>query len=203
MEQVAVWHGSADPDTVGDIALAMAYWYGAGTILNTEVQGGGKTVLNHWRDANYPHIFMDQRPDRPKKFMQALGWNSTYETKKWMLGTMQGIIARKQVTLHHPATYFEMTRYIANEDGTYGPSRRSGHDDTVISLGIALMTIVLERALPTEGSPAPFTAPAPPYVPGQTPPKLAREYGNVVSLPGQGRFNPMDDDMMIGVDSTY
>ena len=71
MDQVAVWHGSADPDSVGDIALALAYWYGPDTILNTEVQGGGKTVLNHWRDANYPHIWMDRRPDRPKKLMQA------------------------------------------------------------------------------------------------------------------------------------
>lgn len=204
MEQVAVWHGSADPDTVGDIALAMAYWYGPGTILNTEVQGGGKTVLNHWRDANYPHIFMDQRPDRPKKFMAALGWNSTYETKKWMLGTMQGIIQRKQVKIHHPATYYEMTRYISNEDGTYGPSRRSGHDDTVIALGIALMTIVLERAIPTDGTPPPFSAPAAPYVPGMTKPTLGKTYGTTVVPGGVSRFGVMaDDDMMIGVEAVY
>ena len=67
MEQVACWHGSADPQTIGDAALGIAYWYGEGTILNTEVQGGGKTVLNHWRDANYTHIWMDQRPDPPQE----------------------------------------------------------------------------------------------------------------------------------------
>jgi len=81
MEQVAVWHGSADPTTVGDIALAMAYWYGAATILNTEIQGGGRRVMERWRDANYPYIWMDRRPDRPKRMMGSLGWNSTYDTQ--------------------------------------------------------------------------------------------------------------------------
>jgi hypothetical protein len=200
MEQVAVWHGSADPNTVADQALAMAYWYGPGTILNTEIQGGGKTVLNHWRDANYPHIWYDRRPDRPKKLMQAMGWNSTYETKKWLLGTLQGCIQRRQVLIHHKATYYEMSRYISHEDGTYGPSKRSGHDDCVISFGIAIMTIVTER--PDSGPPPESLSPGPPYVPGQTPPRLSREYGRTFTMPGSNlRF--MDDDNMIGVESVY
>jgi hypothetical protein len=201
MEQVAVWHGSADPSTVGDIGLAIAYWYGEGTILNTEVQGGGKTVLNHWRDANYPHIWMDHRPDRPKKLMQAYGWNSTYETKKWMLGTMQGVFQRKQPIIHHPATYYEMTRYVSNEDGTYGPSRRSGHDDTVIAFGIAIMTIVTERP---DSPNAGLAAPPPPYTPGQTPPRLSAAYAPIANLSSISRFGAdMDSDAMIGVDSLY
>ncbi len=200
MEQVAVWHGSADPDSVGDIALAMAYWYGEGTILNTEVQGGGKTVLNHWRDANYPNIWVDRRPDRPKKMMQAFGWNSTYETKKWMLGTLQGCIARKQPKIHHPATYYEMTRYVSNEDGTYGPSRRSGHDDCVIAFGIAVITIVTER--PDSGPPPGSMSPGPPYVPGQSPPRLSTAYGRLWTPPGSN-VGFMDDDALIGVESLY
>jgi hypothetical protein len=201
MEQVAVWHGSADPDSVGDIALALAYWYGSGTILNTEVQGGGKTVLNHWRDANYPNIWMDRRPDRPKKFMQAYGWNSTYETKKWMLGTMMGLIQRRHIKIHHPATYYEMTRYVSNEDGTYGPSRRSGHDDTVIALGVALMTIVTEK--PDSGPPPSSLSPGPPYVPGQMAPRLSSAYGSTWQGPGSNVGPMEDDDALVGVDSYY
>ena len=200
IEQVAVWHGSADPDTVADVGLALGYWYGPETVLNTEVQGGGKTVLNWWREANYPHIWIDRRPDRPKKLMQAYGWNSTYETKKWMLGTMQGAITRRMLKIHHPATYYEMTHFISNEDGTYGPARRSGHDDCVISLGIALMTIVTER--PEAGPPPPgLGSSGPPHVPGQTPPRLAAEYGK--RWGGQDGSVPGMTEALVGVDEFY
>jgi len=199
-DQVAVWHGSADPKTIGEISLAMAYWYGSETIVNTEVQGGGKVVLQVWRDANYPHIWMDRRPDRPKLMMQAFGWNSTYETKKLMLGTMQGMIHRHQAKIHHPATYYEMTRYVSNEDGTFGPSRRSGHDDCVISLGIAWMTVVTEDQ---NLDYAALAAPGPAYIPGMTKPQVPGQ-GSVPTMLTQGRFASMpEDDMTIGVEVYY
>lgn len=199
MEQVAVWHGSADPQTIGEISLAIAYWYGAATILNTEIQGGGKKVMDIWRDANYPLIWYDRRPDRPKRIMQSMGWNSTYEMKKLLLGTMQGVLHRKQVLIHHAATYYEMTRYVTNEDGTYGPSRRSGHDDCVISLGIAIYTVVTESANMDWMSQA---AQGPAYIPGETPPKFLNQ-GRSVEVPGLGTMTAMDDDASLGVDSWY
>ena len=200
LEQVAVWHGSADPTTIGEISLAMAMFYGPETILNTEVQGGGKVVLGVWRDANYQYIWMDRRPDRPKLLMQAFGWNSTYETKRQMLGTMQGLIHRQQVLIHHPATYYEMTRYVTNDDGTYGPSRRSGHDDTVISLGIGWMTVVTEDQSLDYSA---MAAAGPGYVPGQTPPRFQGQAGNV-SPALTSRFATMPEtDDTIGVEAWY
>ena len=187
MEQVAVWHGSAKPEFVGEIALAMAYWYGPDTILNTEIQGGGRNVMAVWREAEYANIWTDRRPDRARNVMATLGWNSTYETKKWMLGTMQGVIQRRNLIIHHPATYYEMTRYVANEDGTYGPSRRSGHDDTVISLGVAIMTIVTES---TNLDYAAMAAPMPAYMPGMTPPSISN-YGKVALPAGMGAPRPL------------
>ena len=89
-----------------------------------------------------------------------------------------------------------MTRYIANEDGTYGPSRRSGHDDCVVSYGIALMTIVTESA---NLEWAAMAAPGPAYIPGQTPPRLinaAREVNPTVMAGafGTGGFDSMTWD---------
>ncbi len=199
MEQVAVWHGSADAQSIGDIALAIAYWYGPETILNTEIQGGGKTVLAWWREANYQHIWMDRRADRPKLMMQAYGWNTTYETKNNMLTTMQSIIHRKHLIIHHPATYYEMTRYIANPDGTYGPSRRSGHDDCVTSLGIGIMTVIWEQGTLDYSA----AAPAPGHLPGERNPQLAGSYGRTYTPPGMATLGPMDDDAMIGIEVTY
>jgi len=198
LEQVAVWHGNADPQTIGEISLAMALFYAPECILNTEIQGGGKTVLQVWRDANYGFIWMDRRPDRPKLLTQMYCWNSTFENKNNLLGTMQGVIHRQQALIHHPATYYEMTRYIQNEKGEFGPSRRSGHDDTVISLGIAWMTVL------TEGQNLDYRAMAaggPGYIPGHTPPQLA---GIGAAAIGTGRVQPMPEtDMTVGIDDWY
>jgi hypothetical protein len=143
LEQVAVWHGSAVPSQVGEIALAMAYWYNT-ALLNTEVQGGGRDVMQVWRDAGYNNIWLDRRPDKAKRSAQVLGWNTTYETKQWLIARLQGVLTRHEVTIHHAATYYEMTQYTALEDGTFGPARRSGHDDNVMAFGIAVMTATTE-----------------------------------------------------------
>lgn len=143
MEQVAVWHGSAVPARIGEIALGAAYWYN-NAILNTEVQGGGHDCMAVWRVAGYNNIWLDRRPDKAKLSGQLLGWKTTYDTKQWLLATVQGVLTRQEVTIHHPATYYEMTQYTALEDGTFGPARRSGHDDCVMAYGIAVMTAVTE-----------------------------------------------------------
>jgi hypothetical protein len=203
MEQVAVWHGSADPEWVGAIALAMARWYGPSTILNTEVQGGGKAVMRIWREAHWPNIWLDRRTDRIRQVMQAYGWQSTYEQKKLLLATMQGVMHRKTLLIHHPATYYELTHYINNEDGTYGPARRSGHDDTVISLGIAIMTCVTE--IETLDYTA-MAAPPPLYIPGQTPPHIA-DMGRTVEPMDLTRFamanQRFEGEEWMGIEETY
>jgi Terminase RNaseH-like domain len=171
MEQVAVWHGSANPTSIGEISLAIALWYGPKTMVNTEVQGGGREVMRVWREADYPNIWMDRRPDMPQIMKKALGWNSTYETKRAMLAAMQGVIVRRALVLHHAATFYEMTRYMHDpDDDTYGPSRRSGHDDCVISLGIAIYSVVTEQSTLDWAA---YSAPAPAYIPGMTQPRAA------------------------------
>lgn len=143
MEQVAVWHGSAVASQVGETALAAAYFYN-NALLNTEVQGGGRDVMQLWRDAGYSNIWLDRRPDKSRRSAQVLGWNTTYDTKQWLITTLQGFLSRKDVIIHHPATYYELTQYTALEDGTFGPARRSGHDDCVMAYGIAIMTASTE-----------------------------------------------------------
>jgi Terminase RNaseH-like domain len=143
MEQVAVWHGSAVASQVGEIALAAAYWYN-NALINTEVQGGGRDVMQVWRDAGYGNIWLDRRPDKSRRSNQVLGWNTTYDTKQWLITTVQGFLQRKDVVIHHPATYYELSQYTALEDGTFGPARRSGHDDCVMAYGIAIMTASTE-----------------------------------------------------------
>jgi hypothetical protein len=143
MEQCAVWHGHADPTTIGEIALGIAYWYND-ALLNTEVNGGGRSTLEVWRRAGYRNIWLDRRPDRSRRSAAVLCWNTTYDTKQWLITTLQGMLTRHHVTIHHPATYHEMTQYTALENGTFGPARRSGHDDCVMAFGICVMTATTE-----------------------------------------------------------
>ncbi len=143
LEQVAVWHGSADPKTIGEIALALGHWYNT-ALLNTEIQGGGRHVIDVWRAGAYPRIWTDRRPDKIRSSAAVLGWNTTYETKRWLISVLQSALYRKDLVIHHRPTYHEMSQYILMEDGTYGPARRSGHDDCVMSLGIAYITCATE-----------------------------------------------------------
>jgi len=143
LEQCAVWHGSAVPSQVGEIALAAAYWYN-NAILNTEVQGGGRDAMQVWRDAGYSNIWLDRRPDKSRRSQAVLGWNTTYDTKQWLIANTQGVLKRKEAIIHHPATYYEMTQYTAVEDGTFGPARRSGHDDCCMAYMICVITCTTE-----------------------------------------------------------
>lgn len=143
MEQAAVWRASATPETVGEIALAIAYWYNT-ALLNTEIQGGGRTVMDIWRRANYPHIWTDRRPDKRRQSDAVLGWYTTRESKNYMLGLTKGALTRRELKLHHPGTFYEMTQYVCLPDGTFGPARRSGHDDSVMALCLAVVTAVTE-----------------------------------------------------------
>jgi hypothetical protein len=153
-----------------------------------------------WRDANYPHIWWDRRPDRPKLYMGALGWNSTYETKRLLVGTMQGVIKREQIRLHHPSTYYEMTHWVVVED-KFEPARRSGHDDTVMALGVAIMSVVTEAQNLDFST---MSAPGPAYVPGNTPPRFHGQGKTPDQVPGIGRLAPVGaDDSSIGVDAWY
>ena len=144
MEQVAVWHVAADPRTIGEIALAIGWWYNT-ALLNTEIQGGGRAVVDAWRTASYPRIWTDRRPDKVRRSDGVLCWNTTYETKRWLISVLQGLLYRQDLRIHHRPTYHELSQYILMEDGTYGPARRSGHDDTVMALGIACITATTEQ----------------------------------------------------------
>ena len=160
LEQVAVWHGGADPTTIGEISLGLGIYYGY-ALMNTEVQGGGRGVLAVWRDAGYQNIWYTRKSTRVRNSASVLGWNTTYESKATMIGTVQGLIHRRQLMIHHPATFHELCQYTAQGDGTFGPAKRSGHDDCVMSLGVTLMTIVTEAAnvdySRIYGSPVPYS----------------------------------------------
>lgn len=201
-EQVCVWHGHADAQTVGEVSLALAMWYGPTTILNTEIQGGGKNVIAVWREAEWPHIWMDRRADRPRIFLSAFGWSSTYETKRTMLNEMRSAFIRKKCIIHHPATYYELARYVWDpEDDTYGPATRSGHDDCVISFGVTMTTVATEAGSMNYEAQA---APPPAYIPGVTSPRIAG-HGRRVDPFDMGGFHPMPDfsDESLGVDAVY
>lgn len=143
MEQVCVWRAHATPTSVGEIALGLAYYYND-ALLNTEIEGGGRTVINVWRDANYRNIWTDRRPDVVKRAHNTLGWSTTQTSKNHMIGMTKGALARRQLVIRHPGTFYEMSQYVCLPTGRFGPARRSGHDDCVMAYMLAVVTVQSE-----------------------------------------------------------
>lgn len=143
LEQCAVWRAQSDPGSIGQVALALAYFYNT-ALLNTEVQGGGRTVMQVFRDAHYRNLWTDRRPDHTKRSTQVLGWNTTHTTKNQLIGMTKAAVLRRQVVIHHPGTHYEMSQYVCLPTGKFGPARRSGHDDCVMAYMIAVVTCLTE-----------------------------------------------------------
>jgi hypothetical protein len=144
LEQVAVWWGHTDPKSLGNIAMMLGYFYNT-AMLNTEVQGGGLAVIEVWRTNGYPNIWFDRRPDKVRTSNAVMCWSMSQRNKEWAIGTTKSYVGRHALLLHHYGTYYEMSQYIVDENGDFGPARRSGHDDTVTSLMIGVMTVMTEQ----------------------------------------------------------
>jgi Terminase RNaseH-like domain len=195
-EQVAVWHGGADPRTIGEISLALGLWYG-NALMNTEVQGGGRVVLDVWRQANYQNIWTTRRPTRARQGNQVLAWSTTQESKAQLIGTLQAMLHRRQITLHHPATFHELCQYTHLPTDSYGPARRGGHDDCVMALGVAVVTAATEAARVDWKK---VYGDAPPiYIPGESP-RVVQGQGTPIDRLVAGRFGPMNSPALSGLD---
>ena len=68
-------------------------------------------------------------------------------TKPWGIGTVQHYLTKRALGIHDDTTYNEMMEYTNIDGVEMGPASSSGHDDTVMSYMIALMTIITEEPM--------------------------------------------------------
>jgi hypothetical protein len=145
LEQVAVWHGHLTTDDLAEQIANLGYWYNNATV-NVEIQGGGAGVIAVLIHMHYPWIWKWRRPDRPlNRLGNVYGWNSNMLTKPWGIGSLQHYLTKRALGIHDDTTYNEMMEYTNIDGVEMGPASNSGHDDTVMSTMIALMTIITEQ----------------------------------------------------------
>ena len=141
-EQVAVLHSHLEPVEFAHALMRLGYYYNT-ALLNVEIEGPGyasiATLLNH----DYPDIWRHRWMDRaPGKVSNTYGWSSNYNRKQAAKGELSDWLLKRAILIHDQQTYDQLRRYVYLGGGEMGPNSRSGHDDAVTSLMIAVASIV-------------------------------------------------------------
>ncbi len=144
LEQVAVYHGHAEPIEFAHELMHLGYFYNTAQ-LNVEIEGPGHatiaTLLNH----DYPDVWRHRWFDKaPGKVSNTFGWSSNYNRKQAAKGALSDFLCNQVITIHDSMTYDQLRRYVYLGIGTgeMGPNSRSGNDDAVTSLMIACATVL-------------------------------------------------------------
>jgi hypothetical protein len=151
LEQVAVWHGRVNPIHFGFEMMRLGKFYN-NAMLCPEVEGGGQATVATILTRNYPNVWTDKRADRLKGSFNVYGWSTNYQRKRWSVGTLQRLVLDGSITIHDRITYNQLRNYVEHDNGYWGNSDSTIHDDSVMALSIGV------TASETEG---PFTADAP------------------------------------------
>lgn len=137
LEQVAVWHGQIDPVAFAREMMLAGDFFGH-AMLCPEVEGGGMATIGALQASGYGNIWAWKKPDRTTQASNTLGWLTSYGTKRWAIGELQELINTRSLIVHDKRTFYELLNFVEHENGTLGNEGRSGHDDTVMALAIAI-----------------------------------------------------------------
>jgi hypothetical protein len=143
IRQVAIWHGTVDPDLFGDILVAMGWLFNE-AFLGWEINGPGRSLsIQVIERHRYTNVFMREDLDsithRPT---QKPGWRTTPGTKPDMVATGQRYVREKTLLILDSATLLEMKAFSRVGQNRFEAAE--GHDDRVITI-LGGLTIVEPR----------------------------------------------------------
>ncbi len=139
LEQVAVWRGKTSPGTFATELYKLGKYFGDALIV-PEIEGPGHTTVGILLGMNYPNIYRREKVDKTTHpNVPTYGWSTTAHNKELAVGMLLQSVIDRDIVIHDHHTYMEMRDYVTTERGGYGPADdKHGHDDTVMSLAIAL-----------------------------------------------------------------
>ncbi len=143
LKQVAVYHNHCDPVTFGKDMMLLGDFYGHAMIC-PEVEGGGMAAIGVIQASDYGNVWTWKKPDRTNTTSTSLGWLTSYQTKRWAIGTLQKLILDRSLLIHDKQTYHELLNFVEHPNGELGNIGRSNHDDTVMALAIAVTASMRE-----------------------------------------------------------
>lgn len=136
-EQVAVWHGRINPIHFAHEMIKVGKFYNGG-MLCPEVEGGGQATVATLINLGYSSIWQHRQPDRVTQSFNTYGWSTNFSRKAWAIGTLQRLFVDGSILIHDRLTYNQLLNYVERDDGTWGNSNASVHDDSVMSLAIGV-----------------------------------------------------------------
>jgi len=139
LEQVAVWHGREEPNSLARIVQLIGRWYHNAQII-VEIGGGGAGVVSLLIEWGYPNLWKHKQQDRIAKSQNELrvGFASNYDRKTWAVGALQYAFAKGFVTFHDEKTLHQLQNYIQVGMWEMGNGDPGGHDDAVMALVLAV-----------------------------------------------------------------
>ena len=154
MEQVAVWRGRLDPVTFAEELFKLGLYYNT-ALVTTEIEGPGYASIGKLIGMNYPNLW--QRANKADKVPGAMtvstyGWSTTAQTKPQAIGWLIRYVVDHAVKIHDRKTYDEMVNYVTLENGSYGNGNNEDHDDTVMSLAMAVICHITDAPLMAYGA---------------------------------------------------
>lgn len=152
LEQVATFHARLNPIAFAEECARLAAFYNNAVVAG-EANGPGQAFMAKLTHI-YPHIwtqvYADRMPGRDRSVHLA-GFATTWRSKAWLVSHLGNLLERRQVVLHDRPTYDELRSYVFyGAQDSFGPSAESGHDDLVMSLGIACLASSTEPVVEDE-----------------------------------------------------
>lgn len=156
-EQVACWHGRADPGVVGEEAVKLARYYND-ALIAPEVNSVGLATLLAIEREGYGNVFMRIQHDKTASGVKSVprsGWVTDRRTKPAALNGLKDALRDRLVFLNDRHTIDELRRFGFLREGCpanlFGLGAISGHDDRVMALAIALQG-AYQVGMPLAGS---------------------------------------------------
>ena len=136
-EQVAVWHGKADPDVFARELNKLGYFYNQ-AIIAPERNSMGIAVVLVLRELDYPMLYIRERiGDLKERLMPELGWVTDMRTKPLMISETARSIREKSFVLHDEGTLNELLSYQWDSAG-HANTVKGAFDDRTTALMIAI-----------------------------------------------------------------
>ena len=133
-EQVAIWHGHIQPDTLANEVYNLALWY-KDALTGVECNTHGLTTIVQLRHLGHPNLFRKRSLNQATtKVSQEFGWKTTRTTKPLLIDDLGMALRSEELTIRDRFTLAELRTYVRNERGSMSGSP---HDDRVMALALA------------------------------------------------------------------
>ena len=142
-EQVAQWRGHCTPYDFGDIMAEIGTYYNWG-LLAPEVNNHGIATCGRLADNGYPNLYVREE----KKDGVNYGWETKRKSKIEMINALKHALTSLDVKINSKDTLDELKSFVYLDTRNDMGAQAGAHDDTVMSLAIAVTLLGESRETP-------------------------------------------------------